>query len=105
MMAVTFAVLTGPGYIGDLRFRKWEAIGYLVNPHPEILGQSIVRVLFSEGYVVFCHTGHHASPTTCAFVQIDNHTEFVLRSVSVTFLVFLSFVVMCLFHGFPFLDD
>jgi hypothetical protein len=38
MMAVPLAVLARPGYIGDLCVRKWEAIGYLVNPHPEILG-------------------------------------------------------------------
>jgi hypothetical protein len=103
MMAVPLAVLTGPRDIGDLCVRKGTAIGYLVNPHPEVLGQSGVCILFSEGYVIFRHTGYHAGPATCTFIQVYDHAVLVLRVV--TFLVSLSFFVLSLFHGYPFLDN
>jgi len=97
MMVITaLAVLAGPGNIRYLAIREGATVADLIHPHPEVLGQPVVRVLLPEGYVVLSHTGHHAGATARAFVQVNCHPILVNPAVS---------FMMCLFHGYPFSND
>jgi hypothetical protein len=102
VVIIALAMLTGPWNIRYLRVRKREAIGDLIHPHPKVLCQPVVDVLRPERYIVLCHACHHASPATGALVQVDDHAKPVSLSQTV---VAVTFLVMCLFHGYPFLDD
>jgi hypothetical protein len=57
--------------------REFLSIGDLIELHP---GDTAFLVGFvsPNAHIVFSSTGNHACATTGAFVQIDNHTIFVL---------------------------
>jgi hypothetical protein len=68
-------MLTGPGQITDIGFRKRFFVGQLVNLHPGDAFQLVTFILF-EGNIVFGHAGHHARTASGAQIQIDNHSKF-----------------------------
>jgi hypothetical protein len=109
MVPMTFAMLAWPGNVGDLSIWKGQAVGNLVDSHPEHTAGP-VTIVFPEREVVLGHTGYHAGAATGAFVQVDDHAELVglaavPSAVSVLLSLIVLFPLMCLFHGNPFLND
>jgi predicted P-loop ATPase/GTPase len=88
-----FTMLARPGDEADITVWERESVADLVHPHPEVLNQSVVRIVRPKRDVVFRHTGNHTGTTARTLVQINNHP------IPVSFSA-----MMYLAHSYPLCD-
>jgi hypothetical protein len=105
---MAFAMLARSGNVGDFSIWKGQTIGDFVDSHPEHTAGS-VTVVFPEREIVLGHTGDHAGAAPRTFVQVNDHAVLtgldVFSTVPLLLPLIVLFPLMCLFHGYLFLND
>jgi hypothetical protein len=77
MAVIAFAMHTWSWDIANICVREGLAIGQFINTHPGNAQQLVGFILFKRD-VVLRHAGNHASATSVAFVQVNDHSVFFI---------------------------